>query len=80
MRRCVGLVPCCSIRSSRSSSYLEDVFQGRMSTRSGRFAFCLRSGSAFVFWQIVSLRIKTPSSTSLVASRNVKREKGLTSV
>ena len=57
MRRCVGLVSCCSVRSSRSSSYFEDIFQGGMSTQvrlSGLFAFCLGSGFAYVFGQIVS--------------------------
>ena len=65
----------------RSSAWLlgslsSDVFERRTSTGSGRFAL-LSHDFEQIFGQIVSIRIKTLGNKNAVASRLIKREKGL---
>ena len=50
------------------------VFERRRSTRNEPFAI-LRRDLDQIFWQIVYKRVKTLSSTNLVASRNINIEK-----
>ena len=50
------------------------VFERRRSTRNEPFAI-LRRDLDQIFWQIVYKRVKTLSSTYLVASRNINIEK-----
>ena len=56
-------------------SLSRDVFERRTSTRSRIFAHLIRDFEQ-IFEQIVSIRVKKLSNTNLVASRNIKREKG----
>ena len=49
-------------------SFSSDVFEGRTSTGSGLFEQ--------VLGQIISVKVKVPNNTNLVASRHMKREKG----
>ena len=57
-------------------SLSSDVFERRTSTGSGRFAL-LSHDFEQIFGQIVSIRIKTLGNKNTVASRLIKREKGL---
>ena len=57
-------------------SLSSDVFERRTSTGSGRFAL-LSHDFEQIFGQIVSIRIKTLGNKNAVASRLIKREKGL---
>ena len=57
-------------------SLSSDVFERRTSTGSGRFAL-LSHDFKQIFGQIVSIRIKTLGNKNTVASRLIKREKGL---
>ena len=55
-------------------SLSKDVFERRKSTGGGLFSF-LDGGFAQLFWQIVSLIVKTLKNTNLVASRRFKMKK-----
>ena len=60
-------------------SLSSDVFERRASTESGPFPL-IGSGLAWIFGQIVSIRIKTLSNTNLVASSHIIKEKASLSV
>ena len=65
-----------SCRKISIGSLSSDVFERRTSTGSGRFAL-LSHDFEQIFGQIVSIRIKTLGNKNTVASRLIKREKGL---
>ena len=56
-------------------SLSNDVFEPCTSPGSGLFELFGRDFEQ-ILWQIVSVRVKTLSNTNLVASRNIKEEKG----
>ena len=55
-------------------SLSSNVFERRASSGSGLFALMKRDFEQ-VFGQIVSVKVKTPNNTNLVASKHIKRKK-----
>ena len=73
---CLILAKFIELRTHLLGSLSSDVFERRTSTGSGRFAL-LSHDFEQIFGQIVSIRIKTLGNKNTVASRLIKREKGL---